>query len=58
MNTKKKRELIFYIVMKEDYIAGMFSSDCFSFSAFATSVTDHRANIYTLKERIRGCLDK
>lgn len=38
MNTKekKKRELIYYVVMKEDYIAVMFSSDCFSFSAFAT----------------------
>lgn len=49
MNTKKKEktELIYYLGVKEDYIADMFSS-CW-FSVFATWVTDHRVNIYTLK---------
>lgn len=59
-NTKKKgKEGVDLLCSnKEDCIADTFSSGWFCFSAFATWVTDHRANIYTLKERIRGCLDK
>lgn len=48
MNTKKKEmtELIYYLAVKEDYIDMFYSR---WFSAFATWVTDHRVNIYTLK---------
>lgn len=58
LKEKEKKELIYYVAMKEDHIADMFSSGGFSFSAFDTWVTDHGANIYTLRGRIRGCLDK
>lgn len=33
---KEKKELIYYVTMKEDYIADMFSSGDFCFSAFDT----------------------